>query len=693
VLRQWLLLLTLFLPALGALSAGPTRHHDPAFEIYETSHEPNYELTRDRADLSQLTDGKTVPFPPWSSRGSVGWVDRSPLVLFGRLREPDARNGRPMEFSFISAKGRYAGVEPPLRIDAYCGTSATGWIHVGFATPAPEEFPDRSSASLTVPIRQPCQANFAFVAHGNGPFIMLDEIVYRVGESRLLAPPIVAAPVSDASLVSDSGSRLRAARSIAANDVVGAKLSRAVVGTLAWLAPPWGPLSLEQFQVSETSRQSIELVAPARWPVFYVIGVWNAGRADSTFKLQFSAAAAADFKAFRVLPVVAANGETVFDALQPLDGWEISVPARSIAYVLVQESMGRAPSEYRVDVSEGVRNHSLRIRRLPLASMPGNSQLRPAVSTWAYRSDGPIWAGSTERATVDLLRQAGVNVFVVHPESIPSAGSTEDWQRKLTRLRSDLRLYRGAGKVLLFTAWDERLSPAVSREQLATAVTSWAKLIAGVMREEGYDFENWAVYPIDEPRSSDYERLRTVAEALRAVDSRIQIYANPGEIGPTDLLPQSALSRMLDSVDIWQPMTGQAAKRLRLLLGNDRRADFWIYRVGQSPAKAHRPSCYRKLAWDAHEIGATGVGFWSFSDTGGSSAWNDFDGTRPDWAVVYEMSDGGIASSRRWEAFKQGVQELGAMINCSAGSASSPEAACLQLRRLLESELGNLDCD
>ena len=62
------------------------------------------------------------------------------------------------------------------------------------------------------------------------------------------------------------------------------------------------------------------------------------------------------------------------------------------------------------------------------------------------------------------------------------------------------------------------------------------------------------------------------------------------------------------------------------------------------------------LAWWAWYYGARGVGFWSYSDTGGSSAWEDVDGRRPDWAVVYETPRG-IVSSRRWEAFREGLED------------------------------------
>jgi hypothetical protein len=97
-----------------------------------------------------------------------------------------------------------------------------------------------------------------------------------------------------------------------------------------------------------------------------------------------------------------------------------------------------------------------------------------------------------------------------------------------------------------------------------------------------------------------------------------------------------------------------------------------------------RPACYRQLSIDAQRAGASGVGTWSFSDTGGSSAWSDFDGDRPDWAMVYE-ADGELISSRRWEAFKMGIRDFAALEFCERSLAKSPVMAseCASHRKSL----------
>ena len=52
---------------------------------------------------------------------------------------------------------------------------------------------------------------------------------------------------------------------------------------------------------------------------------------------------------------------------------------------------------------------------------------------------------------------------------------------------------------------------------------------------------------------------------------------------------------------------------------------------------------------------------YTYGDIGWGSnpgtAWDDFDGERPDFAVVYEGEGDAIVSSRRWEAWRMGIED------------------------------------
>ncbi len=194
------------------------------------------------------------------------------------------------------------------------------------------------------------------------------------------------------------------------------------------------------------------------------------------------------------------------------------------------------------------------------------------------------------------------------------------------------------------------------------------------------------------PASPDYDFLFKVSSWIKASNSQIRLYANPGRVAASDLRPGSRLLDLLKLVDIWQPEK-KAAEALAPYLGRDR--IFWIYQVGSAPAKRILPACYRKLGWEADRLGTSGLGFWSFSDTGGTSAWDDFDGRRPDWAAAYESSNGPV-SSRRWEGFKAGIGDFKQLKVCAdlPGDDDGKHASqqCVAFRSALNSEFGSLSC-
>jgi len=158
-------------------------------------------------------------------------------------------------------------------------------------------------------------------------------------------------------------------------------------------------------------------------------------------------------------------------------------------------------------------------------------------------------------------------------------------------------------------------------------------------------------------------------------------------------MPGGAAWALRDAVAIWQPQVGGALDSMLAARRWFRPRELWVYYVPPAPAKAADPRCYRKVAWEAMRANAAGIGVWSYSDTGGSSAWDDLDGARPDWAMVYE-ADGGPVPSRRLAAFLQGATDMRIAAACSAradhGRQASP--ACAALLSAIEEDMSGVDC-
>lgn len=664
----WLLLV--------ATAAWPQSGTGLPFRVEASSIEPNYPLTRDKHDLEQLTDHALVPFPAWTHRESAGWSQRTPVLLTARVVAGAARQVR-----LMTAKSTSAGVFPPARVDAYCGRPQAGWVHVGNAVPKPDAVPDRANLWVDVPFDAPCSGELALVLHARGSFLMVDEIEAHGSLSAIaMTAPDQQPRIRSDGVIADSTRRLRE-QYVSDNEArVSATLrARASGRTIAWLVDPWQDLAPGQWQAG-MGRTELSLSAAEGWPVSFIIGMANAGAEPATLRASLCDDVASGARFYELVPVLAANGQMIPDALRTLDRQELPVGPGSLGwlYVTLDAPVHTRTCQARIRSGDKV-VQDLRLQLTDVGRLPSPGGVAPMAGTWAYLSDKPIWTRENQADLVRTLVSAGVNVFVIHPGSIPVPGAKAGWDAA-ARLRSDLAAYRGAGTVLLYLAWDRA---GVGRDDSGPGqreVAQWLERLLPLMQAAGYSYADWALYPMDEPGPDDYAWLLRISRWIKERNDQVRLYANPGRVGLADLVPGSSLQELVDVIDIWQPLRGEAADRLAPVLRRKAPDRWWIYQVGLAPAKAMPPRCYRSPGAAAARLGAAGFGFWSFSDTGGSSAWDDFDGIRPDWAVVYEGGQGGMVSSRRWEAFQQGIRDFAALKACEA-AVNSP--ACESLAVVL----------
>lgn len=671
----WLLLVT--------TAAWPQSGTRLPLRVEASNIEPNYPLTRDKRDLEQLTDQLTVPFPAWTRRESVGWSHRTPVLLTVRVMAGAARQVR-----LMTAKNLSADVLPPARVDAYCGRPQAGWVHVGNAVPKPDAVADRTSLWVDVPFDSPCSGELALVLHARGSFLMVDEIeAHGSLQATAMTAPGQEPGVHDGSIIGDSIRRLRA-RYVSDNEARVSTLLREKASRqpFAWLVNPWQDLAPGQWQ-ADMSRTELSLSAAEGWPVSFVVGMANASTEPATFRASLCEAAASRARFSELVPVLAANGQMIPDALRTLDRQELPVGLGSLGWLYVTLDAPVHTQTCEVRISSGDRTiQDLRLKLTDIGRLPSSDSAAPKAGTWAYLSDKPIWTRENQADLVRALVSAGVNVFVIHPDSIPVPGAKANWE-VAAKLRSDLAAYRGAGTVLLYLAWDRA---GVGKDDSGPGqreVAQWLERLLPLMEAAGYSYADWALYPMDEPGPDDYAWLLRISRWIKERNDQVRLYANPGRVGLADLVPGSSLQELVDVIDIWQPLRGEAADRLAPVLRKKAPDRWWIYQVGLAPAKAIPPRCYRSSGAAAARLGAAGFGFWSFSDTGGSSAWDDFDGRRPDWAVVYEDANGGILSSRRWEAFQQGIRDFSALKACeNAVNSPACESLAVVLRDVADAD-------
>jgi hypothetical protein len=174
------------------------------------------------------------------------------------------------------------------------------------------------------------------------------------------------------------------------------------------------------------------------------------------------------------------------------------------------------------------------------------------------------------------------------------------------------------------------------------------------------EHDRFALYFTDEPNDDPTHGKVPMLDLglyVKRIDPKVQLYI--------DYCPDTAQTiPMVAAVfDIICPQANSVEKERWAKVYRDTGKMIWTYQCN-GPAKMLSPlRYYRRQLWSSWDNGFTGAGFWAYADTGwggrdtpGISAWDDLDGAYADFAVVYE-SDAGPVTSRRWEAWREGVED------------------------------------
>ena len=180
----------------------------------------------------------------------------------------------------------------------------------------------------------------------------------------------------------------------------------------------------------------------------------------------------------------------------------------------------------------------------------------------------------------------------------------------------------------------------------ATAVKTMVKH----MIAQGWGYERWAYYPIDEPWLTGFthvQHLKDFCERVKRADSQARNYTNPaGNVRPEFLEP------FKDLIDIWQPEMNLLKRDPKLHAWFKENAQtFWAYEA-TDPGKDLLPlGYYRGYAWLAWNFGLDGAGFWVYKY---HDIFWPLDTLH--WSVVYPTDDE-VTPSRRWEATRDGQED------------------------------------
>ncbi len=625
-------------------------HQGFSTSIIQYTPVPNYQLTQSDTDLQELTDGLVYRHPAWTHKGSVGWVHSSTIQFDIALDTANSQQCQIGILKIVSAKKEIAKVKLPRRIDVYAEN-----IHLQALSINNADYADDRAHTLAVELKG-APSQIKLILHADGPYVMIDEISWEPKSDCLAEERRIVEQGKMVDPQKDSHQRLLNQLTAKAMPTVTQPQPLTV-----WFDEPWAalPIARPLNQASENvSRKMVGVLGDKQFAVLGVSGACEPGQ-HYAIRARSSSAVVDKLSFFQVKEQLVFDGSIVYDPLIPIQD-ALPCPGSSInTYLWVEMGLKAQAATLAETISIDITASNGEIRTADIHLNANNlskvESCQLNAVNWAYSFDQPIWK-ITSRA-YDDLNAHGINVFVVPPWflSMPIfdgkpvvIDATLLWSQIAPALEKNpntrFLLYMDIEKWLV---GHQQQADDVREKQLLI----WVKAINDFFEHKGMPSSQWALYPVDEPIGTKLDKLHWMALLIKAANSSTQIYANP-IVASRNSVSQWQLKEMQDKVDIFQPSMELVQEQLPFFQNLNRA--WWLYENPQSPAKSTLPAFYRALGIKAWSLGASGVGFWSYSDTGKSSAWDDFDGKQPDWAVVYEDPKT-IISSRRWEAFAQGL--------------------------------------
>jgi len=368
-----------------------------------------------------------------------------------------------------------------------------------------------------------------------------------------------------------------------------------------------------------------------------------------------------------------AQGTPVADALlpvQPQNGvYSIDIPAgmtRKIWFTVDSSKVPAGSYKSTFEVKDGYQQFSIPLN-LNIAQTAMNTP-RISLGMWDY-SNGNSYAikDHNRQEAIALMRSHFVNTPWATKVVLPwPAAQDFDAQGNLTAKPDFTQLDRwmahwpGAKQFFVYANVGTAFA-GVKQDtpEFAARVGSWAKALSAHMQELGLRPEQLGLCLIDEPHTDAQDAtIAAWANAIKVAAPKITLFEDPAAarlgatknqdaIAPIDIICPTLPAYLNGGEPLekyFQDLQAQGKQQ-------------WFYQCS-GPVRLYDPQFYyRYQAWHAFRVGATGQGFWSFSDISkATSSFSEYGTARINYAPVFFDGDK-VYSSIHWEAMREGMED------------------------------------
>jgi hypothetical protein len=183
----------------------------------------------------------------------------------------------------------------------------------------------------------------------------------------------------------------------------------------------------------------------------------------------------------------------------------------------------------------------------------------------------------------------------------------------------------------------------------------WVEGFVGWLKTAGFAYEDFMLYLFDEVHGENAAAFAEFCAVVKEADPAVRIFLTLGGRSTLDDMKAAA-----PYVDIWDPSVGHLKQddEMQFLRGTGK--PIWFYN-NYIPRKYADALSARLQPWIVRANDLQGCGFWAYDRFVGD-AWDDDDMRGLEWPkysdcmMVYPGTEGPIPT-RRWEAFREGVED------------------------------------
>ncbi len=412
---------------------------------------------------------------------------------------------------------------------------------------------------------------------------------------------------------------------------------------------PWNALS--PFALSTVEKKNLSIELPQGGYDNAAVVVTNLSKDDQKIiiKTDNLPTEAPELTFYEVPFIKSATIEYVADPLVPIK-YGVNLRSGESKMIFIT-AHGLHSGKWENTLNIGTTSYST---TLPLSLEVSNvaipSQLSLNTINWGNLNFKPIKDHKTE-AVKDLLNHH-INVIDIPPRYIPMTETPS--VKELAELDDYLTLHAGVKKALFFLNFSNEkiLTNDGKYSFMSDEWKEWFKKLYTILMNSavkaGFQKDQVYIYSYDEIKENDLNNFIEFSTWAHKEIEEIKLYGTLDSKESLLALPYLDIAQVLNHDNLY----ADAIKSKK---------EIWLYGTSVNTKSLSPYTYYRLMSWKAFALGFTGAGFWNYADTGSGeyagSAWDDFDGRRPDFSVIYEGNNGDIISSRRWEAWRMGVED------------------------------------